>query len=136
MSSYLTFYIVPKDENSKPVSLISYSRNNQVYQYFNDTIHPAYIGMEGETQYTELTLEKINEVISELNQDLIKVRKRLEEYEKHASGNMDIIEEILNQKEWMEELQSTLNTINFIKELVVESTYNWSDYNKILCNID
>ena len=38
MSSYLTFYAVPKEEGTKPISLISYSRNNEIYQYFNDNI--------------------------------------------------------------------------------------------------
>ena len=36
MSSYLTFYVVPKAEGSKPLSLICYSRNTHIYQYFDE----------------------------------------------------------------------------------------------------
>lgn len=32
MSSYLTFYIVPKEEGSKPIALLNYSRNNGIYR--------------------------------------------------------------------------------------------------------
>ena len=57
MSSYLTFYIVPKEGN-KPIALLNYSRNNDIYQYFVDNVKVAFIGMEENPQYTELTEEK------------------------------------------------------------------------------
>ena len=34
MSSYLTFYIVPKAEDSKPLDLICYSRNTHIYHRY------------------------------------------------------------------------------------------------------
>ena len=135
MSSYLTFYIVPKEENSKPISLISYSRNSEVYQYFNDVLHVAYIGIE-ETQYTELSVSKVDEVISELKNDINKAQKRVSEYEKHASGNAELIEDIISQKEWIEDLEYTLHKVEFIRDIVYESSCSWNSYNKILCNID
>ena len=60
MSSYLTFYIVPKEEGSKPIALLNYSRNNDIYQYFVDNVRVAFVGMEENPQYTELTEEKID----------------------------------------------------------------------------
>ena len=135
MSSYLTFYIVPKEENSKPISLISYSRNSEVYQYFNDVLHVAYIGIE-ETQYTELNVSKVDEVISELKNDINKAQKRVSEYEKHASGNSELIEDIISQKEWIEDLEYTLHKVEFIRDIVYESSCSWNSYNKVLCNID
>ena len=134
MSSYLTFYIVPKEENSKPIALISYSRNSEVYQYFNDVLHVAYIGIE-ETQYTELTVSKVDEVISELNQDILKARKRVAEYDKHADGHAELIEDIISQKEWIENLECTLRKVEFIRDIVYESSCEWNSYNKVLCNI-
>ena len=101
MSSYLTFYARSKDEGSKPIPLVSYSRNNEIYQQFNDTIHPVYIGISNECQYTKLTLEQVDSVIKEIESELRKARSRLEEYTKHASGNMDMVEYIkdLSEKE-------------------------------------
>lgn len=134
MSSYLNFYIVPKEKNSKPISLISYSRNNNVYSYFNENLNPAYIGTE-ETQYTELDISKIELVLNDINSDINSINNRLLEYEKYANGNIEIIEEILSQKEYLEDIINAKNIVEFIKSLILESTYSWSDYNKVLCNI-
>lgn len=134
MSSYLNFYIVPKEENSKPISLISYSRNNEVYRYFNENLNPAYIGIE-ETQYTELNISKIDLVLNDINSDINSINNRLLEYEKHANGNIEVIEEILNQKEYLKDIINAKNIIEFIKSLILESAYSWADYNKVLCNI-
>lgn len=134
MSSYLNFYIVPKEENSKPISLISYSRNNDVYDYFNENLNPAYVGTK-ETQYTELNISKINLVLDDINSDINSINNRLLEYEKHTNGNIEVIEEILNQKEYLKEITNAKNIVEFIKSLILESTYSWSDYDKVLCNI-
>lgn len=136
MSSYLTFYIVPKEEGSKPISLISYSRSNEIYQYFNDSLSISYAGNGDEINYTELTVSHVDKVIEDLKCDIDKSKTRLQEYEKHASGNLEIIEEILNQKDYLNDLEGTLYQIYCIRNIVEESTYNWNDYNKVLCNID
>lgn len=136
MSSYLTFYIVPKEENSKPISLINYSRNTDVYQYFDEVIHPTFVGMGDELKYTELTVSKVDEVISELKQDITKATKRVYEYEKQAAGNAELIEEIISQKEWIEDLEYSLRKIEFIRDIVQEASYSWGSYNKVLCNVD
>lgn len=136
MSSYLTFYIVPKEEGSKPIALLNYSRNNDIYQYFVDNIRVAFIGMEGNPQYTELTEENIDWVINDLKSDISKAQKRVEEYEHHVDGNMDIIEEIISQKDYIDDLKYALSETEFIKQFVTEATHSWSDYNKVLCNVD
>lgn len=135
MSSYLTFYARSKDEGSKPIPLVSYSRNNEIYQQFNDTIHPVYIGNSDECQYTKLTVEQVDSVIKEIEAELRKARSRLEEYNKHASGNMDMVEYIIEQKEYIEDLEYTLHRTMFIRELVFDSSHSWSKH-EILCNID
>lgn len=136
MSSYLTFYIVPKEEDSKPIALLNYSRNTDIYQYFVDNIIIAFFGMENDPQYTELTEEKINCVIHDLESDIDRAQKRIEEYERHVDGNMDIIEEIISQKDYINNLKYTLSEIKFIKQFITEATYSYSDYNKVLCNVD
>jgi hypothetical protein len=136
MSSYLTFYLVPKAEDSKPLDLISYSRNTNVYQYFDEVLHVAYIGNSDEKQYTELDTSKVDRVLEELKNDISKAQKRMAEYEKHANGNTEIIEEVISQKEYIEDLEWALHKVEFIRDIVVEATYSYCDYNKVLCNVD
>lgn len=137
MSSYLTFYLVPKAEGSKPLGLISYTRSSNVYQYFNDNLHVKYItNSEGETQYTELTTDMVDEVLDDLKNDISKAEKRILEYEKHAYGSTEIIEYILEQKEYIEDLNWALYKIQFIRDLVYEASCSWNEYNKVLCNVD
>ena len=86
MSSYLTFYLVPKktrkkygyDENEgnteteeeistgKPLVLFSFSRNNDVYQAYNNSLNPAYAGME--EKYTEVTYEDSQKVVNDFEE--------------------------------------------------------------------
>ena len=135
MSSYLTFYLKPRVEEQKPITLISYSRNTEVYKYFDNSIHPVYIGLE-ETQYTELTKDKVNRVIEDLKCDISKSQKRLLEYEKYSAGNSEMVEYIIELKEYIEDLEWALQKIEFIKDLVERSSYSHTDYCKILCNVD
>jgi hypothetical protein len=134
MSSYLTFYVVPKEEGAKPISLISYSRNSEIYQYFNDNIGIAYIGME-EPQYTELTSDKVRFVLDDVIRDISRAEKRVFEYEKHAAGNSEIIDEILSLKEYLETLYYCRSRIEFIQEIVEDVKYN-DDLKAIYCNVD
>lgn len=136
MSSYLTFYIVPKAENSKPLALISYSRNSGIYRSFYDSIHPAYTGMEDEIQYTELTKDKVDQVIFDLQEDINSAKRRLAEYEKHAAGNTEIIEDIIEQREYIDNLEYGLHKIEFIKDLVIDAGYGCTGFTKVLCNVD
>ena len=135
MSSYLTFYAVPKAEGSKPIGLINYCRSNDVYQYFSDNIHPAYIGNDEEDHYTELTVEKIDRVLEDLNNDIKKTKIRIEEYEKCANGDTEIIETIIEFREYLENLETALYRTEFIKELVLETEYS-NSLKAIYCNVD
>jgi hypothetical protein len=136
MSSYLTFYVVPKAEGSKPLALVSYTRSSAIYRCFNETLNVAYIGMGDEPQYTELTISKVNEVIEDMKDEIEGDKKRVAEYEKHAAGNTDIIEYIIELKEDIEILEYFLHKVEFIKDLVEEASNSWNEYNKILCNVD
>lgn len=136
MSSYLTFYVVPKAEGSKPLALVSYTRSSAIYRSFNDTLNIAYIGIDDEPQYTELTVSKVDIVIEDMKDEIEGNKKRIAEYEKHAAGNTDIIEYIIELKEDTEILEYFLHKAEFIKDLVVEASNDWNEYNKILCNVD
>ena len=136
MSSYLTFYVVPKAEDSKPLSLICYSRSTHVYQYFYENVHPTYIGTGDKTQYTELTVQKIDEVLEDMKNDIGKYQEKISEYQKHAAGKAEIIEYILEMKEDLDILEWALHKVEFIRDLVYEASCDWNEYNKILCNVD
>ena len=64
------------------------------------------------------------------------IDKKINEYEKHANGNIDIINDILDLKEYREELVSTREYLEFLDELIDNTTYNFENaFEKIVCNI-
>lgn len=139
MSSYLTFYIVPKAKNDveiDPIAIMSYSRNSDVYQSFRDNLNVAYIGMDDKPNYSELTTKKVDIVIADLNKDIKSAQDRIAEYEKHAAGNFEIIDEILSQKDYISDLEYALHKIEFIRDLVEEAENEWSNLKAIYCNVD
>lgn len=135
MSSYLTFYLVPKIKDSEPLTLCSYSRNSNIYKSFNETLNVTFIGMN-EPQYTELTVDKVDKVIASMREEIASNKKRVIEYEKHAAGNTDIIEYILELKEDIEILEWSLNKVEFIKDLIEDISIGYTDFTKVLCNVD
>lgn len=137
MSSYLNIYLVPKskgEEKQKPLLLISYSRSSDIYQYFNDNLNIAYYGMGEVPNYSKLTKEMVDNVLYDLKKDIQNSEKRVAEYEKHAAGNYEIIDEIIHTKEYIEDLKSALHPIEYIGELVSELEY--SEFEAIYINID
>lgn len=134
MSSYLTFYAVPKEEGIKPIALISYSRNTEIYQYFNDNLVIAYMGTE-DCPYTELTSDKVRIVLDDVIRDISRTEKRIFEYEKYAAGNSEIINEILSLKEYLETLYYCRSRIEFIQEIVADIRFN-DKLKAIYCNVD
>lgn len=149
MSSYLNLYLVPKSKKTKylpdgkteevsltqePLLMFSYSRNNPVYQVYNDSLNIAYAG--NEDVYTELTLDKAEAVVKEQEADIENIEGQLETYYKILSNckeNKDIIENILSLEDYLKDLKSTWNQLKSISHLVEEC--KWSDFDKILINI-
>lgn len=157
MSSYLTFYLVPKKTKKKydfdkddgstekeielskgePLVLTSYSRSSDVYQAYNDTLHPAYCGMED--KYTELSYEDSQMVVREFEKELIKSKERLDiDYKmlKEGGYNSELWEEIHSWEEYVKEQTSTLEVLKFISSLVYEVYEEWTDFEKVLINVD
>lgn len=132
MSSYLNIYIKAKG-NDKPIEIVSWSRSDDIYSAIDDVINIPWSGKE--LQYTELTVERINEVIEELKQDIDKADKRIIEYEKHADGNTELIDEILSQKEYRESLDEVLKRLYFLSDIIYDAKEEFSDVEKVLCSI-
>lgn len=132
MSSYLSFYLVPKVHPEERLLLQSFSRSNEVYQRFSDNLSIAYAG--NEEKYTKLTVSDVESVIRDLDDDIAKAEARRAEYEKFCHGNSELIEEMISTKEYIRDLQSTRDYISFIRDILTDLDY--SGFSDVLCNVD
>lgn len=112
MSSYLNICIPL--ENDKRIYIGEWSRNSVIYQAFNENCNVPY----GPENAKDLTSEDLDCVYNNSKREIEKTNKRLEELEKHANGNLDIIEEILNWKEYIEDYQEVLNYVSVLKDIL------------------
>jgi hypothetical protein len=157
MSSYLTFYLVPKKTRKKydfnkddghtetevelstgtPLALMSYSRNNEIYRAFNETLNPAYAGME--EKYTELTTDGCKRVIEDLENEIKSIEKRLNiNYKmlKEGGYSSELWENIHSMEDYLSEQKETLESVRNISSLVYECTEGYNDFEKVLINVD
>ena len=139
MSSYLSFYIVPKrksqEEPKQYIPLTAYSRSTEIYQFFDENIHPVFIGSSEETPYTTLTSEKINWVLQDFDKDISAATSRLTEYEKYAKDNPEYINEIIELKEYISDLNYWKNKTSFIAD-IIEDMGCYKQIEEVCCNID
>lgn len=156
MSSYINFYLVPKkskkiygyDEEKGnietevklsegvPLLLSSWSRNNEVYQAYDDTLNPPYAGRE--LTYKEISHEDAKRVVQEFEEDLKKTEKRLEiDYKmlKEGGYSEEIWEDIHSMEEYVTEQKNTLQELNSIADIVYDVTQGYTDFEKVLINI-
>ena len=157
MSSYLTFYLVPKKTKKRydfnkddghtetevelstgtPLALVSYSRSNDIYRAFNETLNPAYAGME--EKYTELTTDGCKRVIEDLESEIKSTEKRLAiNYKmlKEGGYSSELWEDIHSMEDYLSEQKETLESIKNICSLVYECTEGYNDFEKVLINVD
>lgn len=132
MSSYLSFYLVPRAHPEEKLLLQSFGRSNEVYHRFSDNLNIAYAG--NEEKYTKLTISDVESVIQDIDADITKAETRRTEYEKFCYGNPESIEEIISTKEYIRDLQSTRDYISFIRDVLTDLDY--SGFSDVLCNID
>lgn len=135
MSSKLKFYklSVQDDDNEKVTQIISFSRNDDIYNYFNDNcdIQNCYGGMK----YSTISESDVEKVVSDINDDIRSEEKRLSEYEKYAMRDPKYIDDILTMKERIEDLNRTLHYAEFIRMMVYQSNFLCSGNDKIVANI-
>lgn len=138
MSSYLSFYIVPKrkssEEPKKHILLLAFSRSSYIYQYFNDNVRITWIGNNEETPYTTLTMEDIHRVLEDISSDMDSSKRRLVEFEKYAAKNSDYVNEIISLKEYISELQYAKHQTEFI-ELLLDGMKFYEEIEEVCCNI-
>lgn len=138
MSSYLSFYIVPKrkssEEPKKHILLLAFSRSSYIYQYFNDNVRITWIGNNEETPYTTLTIEDIHRVLEDISSDMDSSKRRLVEFEKYAAKNSDYVNEIISLKEYISELQYAKHQTEFIA-LLLDGMEFYEKIEEVCCNI-
>lgn len=149
MSSYLNFYLKPKENKKRyteegevevkltqePLLLLSYSRNTDVYQSFDENLNIAYAG--NEDKYTELTVKDCDEVINDVKNDIEKTERRLEISYKIAKQNIndDLFSDIHSMEEYLDDLKRNLNELNQITNIVSEIENGYTDFEKVMINI-
>lgn len=131
MSSYLTFYVQHKGDDKKH-PIVSYSRNNDIYQAFDENLHIAFC--YNEIKYTELNEEDIILVLDNIKNDISKAEGRLQKYEKYANGNSECIEEIIQIKDYISDLKITYYKVMAIMDVISNISYG-SDVEHVYCNI-
>lgn len=137
MSSYLSIYIVPKrksdKEEKKHIIVAAFSHNSEIYQYFSENINPVYIGNK-EHPYTTITKDKIENVIKDLSKDVSSSKNVLIEYEKYAKDNPNFIQDIIELKQHISDLQYTQGEVCFIEEMIDGIDF-YEEIEEVCCNI-
>lgn len=144
MSSYLNFYVVPKKKykingkESEPLHIYSISRNNEIYQAFQESISPVFVGME-EIHYTELTVEKMKQVVDDYSTEVKRMEKQYQNkcdiIEKLTKVEEETINELVQTKEYLDEMADALKELNFINDIVYDISIGCSDFEKVLINV-
>ena len=129
MSSYLTFYIEKKDDESISLEILSVSRNSELYQSLSEHIYAG--------QKIELTKEIVKQAIEEIRAEVYKAKARIDEYYNHLPDKLDdrmqMIDNVISLKEDMCEMEQTWHDLLFIYDIVEQTSYN---DNKVVVEID
>ena len=112
MSSYLNICIPL--ENDKRITIGEWSRSSDIYTAFNENYNVPY----GSNNAAELTTTELSHVYNDTKEEIEKTKKRLNELEKHANGNIEIIDEILEWRDYIESQQKVLNYVNVLQDIL------------------
>ena len=127
MSSYLNIVIPIKDTgNDKEdvkdaIGIVCVSRNHPLYRAFSDIMNIPF----GQEEAMELTMSDLSNVYDDIKGEIDNTDKRINELEKHANGNLDIINEILSYKEYLDEKVEVLNYIKYLISTLSTLKEDW-----------
>lgn len=131
MSSYLNLYLRTKEKNDKKsedLFLMSFSRNSEVYSYINEELSNLY---SSEGQLKEITTTSISNIIRELEETL-KEQHELYQVYKDCKEAQSAIE----TKKYIRELRNTLGQFNFISLILMECSFDYTDFEGLYGFID
>lgn len=146
MSSYLTFYAVPRRKSEKEpkerLALSAYSRGSDIYQYFDENMSIAFFSSESDENYTTITPTDMAKVLDDIRKDIQRTKTRLLEYERvmmakdtDTKDTLETINEYIETKDWLSELQLCEGMVTFLEDMVEETGYDNSSFEEICCNI-
>jgi hypothetical protein len=132
MSSYLNIYVQPRDSDKK-LLISDYSSCSEIFTIFRENLNIPWTSSD---EYKQLTSQDVSLIIDELKAQITKLNKRITEYEKFAGENPEYVEEILENKESVEELMYQLHYFMYLKYVVrgIEER-DYLDFNGIFINI-
>lgn len=131
MSSYLNLYLRTKEKNDKKsedLFLMSFSRNSEVYSYINEELPNLY---SSKGQLREITTTSISNIIRELEETL-KEQHELYQVYKDCKEAQSAIE----TKKYIRELRNTLGQFNFISLILMECSFDYTDFKGLYGFID
>lgn len=130
MSSYLNFYVVPKQKDEgkeeQKLLLMSYCRVNDLYSAYVDELNVSY------NDYKKITAEDSEKVLKV-------VKKELEDYKQTVATRTEAVKnlpnltpeivdeyvsEYVSSKEYITELENTVSQIEFITDLLRDLEYS------------
>lgn len=151
MSSYLTFFLVPKKSKKRykdgaeeeikltqePLALCSFCRSSDIYQVISEELNPAYAG--NYDKYSEITYLDIKNVCDTYkNEHIETTKRRLETLYKivRATADSDIIDDIMNTEEYLRDCEFILEKLKALRDIIYEVYEGYGDFEKVLINID
>ena len=137
MSSYLNIYGVSKKTKEKEL-IVSYSRSNDIYQAIDEEINVVTMyecADDKEPRYSELCSSRVRLAIDDIEEMISNSEKRLAEYEKHANGNLEIIDEIIQLKDFIKTEYATASKMELLYDICEDTEQGFNGFEKILCNI-
>lgn len=120
MSSYLNIYSrIHLVESNKDIDvcILSFSRNSDVYQAFNEN----YNLYSSDATKTEITSDMIGNILSNIQKELNETK---DSYMIYLETKSQDIESISYKKEYMKELQTNIDKIEVILEMIQEVEFN------------
>lgn len=130
MGSYLNIYgILEEDDNKIPKLIVSIKNTNEIYKYFVENLNYC-----SSNVFNELCISDITAMLNNIDEDLCQATKRLLEYERYAHQNSDLIQYIIEQKEYIEEIKKIKHQIKFLFYIIRDCNDGYSSFEKIMYN--
>lgn len=130
MSSYLNFYVVPKqkeeEKEEQKLLLMSYCRVNDLYSAYVDELNVSY------NDYKKVTAEDSEKVLKVAKKELEDYKQtvatRTEAIKNLPNLTSEIVDEYVSEyvssKEYITELENTVSQIEFITDLLRDLEYS------------
>jgi len=131
MSGYLNFYLI--DEDGKYKKLCSYDCATGLYHAFHDNLN---VECGRDNGIMELGINDFLKIRGDLVEQAEKARKQIAEYEKHTASNNGLIQAILSLKDTLHDIEATLHDIDFLKNIFIDMTSGYSDFEGMGINIE